>query len=343
MYLNSINHFRGIAIVFIVAGHCVYGAGWLVDTVVEKWVANLVLGGTALFVFISGFLFHHVHYSQFDYGSFLKAKARRVLLPYLFLSTPLVLYRVLIEGPGPHAENFSYVAALVDYLWTGKVLIGYWFVPFIFVMFALSPAIMAFIRLRPRVRLLIVCFTFLISLVVQRPVANLAVMQSLVYFLPIYLLGVVASIHRQTIYACLAGRELHLAILIGVTAGIQAHYYPSFGNLHKPALLLGPPDIVLIQKMLMCLALMVFLHRFEDRSSPLLGLLASTSFAVFFLHAQILWGAAAALRQLGYPAVSSQGPYLWMVMTPVVILVSVGLAKLVRLVFKERSILLIGW
>lgn len=336
----------------IVAGHCLPAFGWAVESAAAKWVANLVIGGTALFVFISGFLFHHVYHRDFEYGRFLKAKARKVLAPYLFLSIPPVLYRVLVEGPRPDLEPFlghdsggalAKVAAVADYLWTGKILVGYWFVPLIFLIFCLSPGVMAFIRLRPAARIVIVCFALLASLEIQRPVANLVVMQSMAYFLPLYLLGVLASIHRQAIYEALAGYEIHLVILIGMTACIQAVCYPSFGNLHKSALLLALPDIVLVQKILMCFALMVFLHRFEDQPSPALALLASTSFGVFFIHPYLLSGMKLSLGQLGYPAMTNQGPLLWIAMTALVTLVSVGLAKSVRGAFKEHSVLLIGY
>ena len=90
------------------------------STVTEKWVANLVVGGTSLFVFISGFLFHHLHASRFDYRRFLTNKVQKVVVPYLALATPLILYRVLIEGS--QAEN----ASVARYLLTGKILTGYW-------------------------------------------------------------------------------------------------------------------------------------------------------------------------------------------------------------------------
>jgi peptidoglycan/LPS O-acetylase OafA/YrhL len=60
MHLNSFNHFRAIAITFIVAGHCFGLTGMAITSMMEKTIANLLLGGTSLFVFISGFLFHHI-------------------------------------------------------------------------------------------------------------------------------------------------------------------------------------------------------------------------------------------------------------------------------------------
>ncbi|MGS0727939.1 acyltransferase family protein, partial [Shewanella sp. 0m-11] len=61
-FLNSINHFRGIAIIFIVMAHCYRPAGWQIETFADKAWFNLMMNGTVFFVFISGFLFHHVFY-----------------------------------------------------------------------------------------------------------------------------------------------------------------------------------------------------------------------------------------------------------------------------------------
>ena len=209
--------------------------------------------------------------------------------------------------------------------------------------FALSPLVILLLQLAPRIRLAIVGLCFLASLAMQRPVGNLAVWQSVAYFLPVFLIGALASLHRPTILARLKGREPFIALLIGTLAGIQAYAYPSFGNLHKPAFQLGLPDILLAQKILLCLFFMVLLHRFEDRPNPTLGLLASASFPIFFLHPWVIWGAEAALNSLGSPVATGQGPLLWLVMTPAVVLISLGMALVVRHVFTQQIGRLIGW
>lgn len=72
MYLHSLEYFRGVAIVFIVAGHCYVLSDWQFPTVLERSLANVLTASTALFVFISGFLFHHVFYPRFNYVKFIK-------------------------------------------------------------------------------------------------------------------------------------------------------------------------------------------------------------------------------------------------------------------------------
>lgn len=352
MYLNSFNYFRGLAIVFIVTGHCLYMSGWEIDRVVEKWLANMVLGGTALFVFISGFLFHHIYYPKFNYKKFMVTKVRNVLTPYLVLSGPLVLYSVLIKGTGPHSAYFfsetggpfvSHVRSVFLYLWTGRILEAYWYIPFIMVVFVLSPLIVRFVGWPPLVRLFVMTVFFGVSLFLHRPVLNLSVVQSVIYFFPVYLLGIVISIHRETIYSSLKGREWQLLFLVVLLALIQALYYPYFGNSHKPPFESGLPDIMLIQKTALCLFFMVWLNRFENILIPLLNTLASASFAIYFIHPYILWAVQLVLNKR-YPAlVLLQGPGLWVVMTVVVITISLVIAKGIRLIFPSYSRLIIGW
>ncbi|MGW8161665.1 MAG: acyltransferase family protein [Desulfobulbales bacterium] len=352
MYLHSFNYFRGIAILFIVTGHCLYMSGWAVDTVAEKLIANVVLGGTALFVFISGFLFHHIYYTRFDYRKFMATKIKNVLTPYFVLSTPLVLYSVLVKGTGPYAEFFfsrepgffsSYIRLAALYLWTGRILEAYWYIPFIMVVFTFSPLVMAFIKLRPGLRIFILTILFTVSLLVQRPVLNISVLQSVVYFLPVYLFGIIVSIHRETIYTYLDGREIYLMITIVMLALVQSYYYPAFGNLHKPAFQLNLPDIILVQKIFLCLFFVVLLNRFEKTPIPLLDNLASASFAIYFIHPYVLWIVQMMLNRR-YPLVEQiKGPVLWLIMTPAVVLISMIMAKGVRNIFKSHSRSIIGW
>jgi len=83
--LNYFDYLRAIAILFIVAGHSF--SVWSIDTLPEKVLANIITGGTSLFVFISGFFFHHIFYKDFEYKVFIKRKIKKVLVPYIILST----------------------------------------------------------------------------------------------------------------------------------------------------------------------------------------------------------------------------------------------------------------
>ncbi len=77
-FLPYIHNFRGIAILYIVAFHCLSSFGWG-DNILEKRICNsLVVYGTVLFVFIAGFLFQHLnanhHHNDFNFKVYLKKK-----------------------------------------------------------------------------------------------------------------------------------------------------------------------------------------------------------------------------------------------------------------------------
>lgn len=146
MQINSLNYFRGVAILLIVAGHSY--AFWHIDTVGEKILANLIKGGSALFVFISGFLFHHLNARQFDHARFISQKIKYVLGPYLILSLAGLLLFTAQPGTsdGNQALAASWAAGWAEYLalaarrlWTGELFRGYWYVTFIRIIFFLAP------------------------------------------------------------------------------------------------------------------------------------------------------------------------------------------------------------
>lgn len=231
MYLRSIEYFRAIAIVLIVAGHCFAISGWIVDSFAELVLANIISGGTSLFVFISGFLFHHVFYRTFDYRQFMLKKIRNVYFPYLFLSIFGIWHALVTRIPfpeyyfGPDDTLYDQVVrpALL-YLWTGGVFV-YWYIPFIMGMFLLSPLFIRFIESSRRFRGVLICLTLAISLFMHRPVNNFSILQSMVFFLPVYLFGMCCSLEKEWIYARLSERLWLLLIGAILLAMLQAGCY----------------------------------------------------------------------------------------------------------------------
>lgn len=76
-YLSHLNYFRGIAIVFIVVGHCYILRFIYFDentSFIFQIIKNIATGGTTFFVFISGYLLHHIYSGKFDYENFCSQK-----------------------------------------------------------------------------------------------------------------------------------------------------------------------------------------------------------------------------------------------------------------------------
>jgi len=335
-FLPSLEAFRAIAIVCVVAGHSISSTGWNVDSTAEKFIANIILGGTNLFVFISGYLFHHVFKNRYTFKGFMQQKAQRVLLPCLFLSVLPILMAVKNDQP---AGLIGALTAYLGHLAKGDIWICYWYVPFVIAMFALSPIHRWFATLTAKVQVTAVGTMLVIASVTQRPINNIGIPQLLVYFTPVYLAGVTSAVHRQQLMHFLSRH--HVSLFIGAIglASAQALLATNTGSYHRDFGTIGNIDLQLVQKILLCGWLLYALQWFDRRESKSIGLIAASSFAVFFLHPYVLdiW-----LRTWKFHAFLKGGAAL-----PLAIAIIHGMSILcalgIRKVAGTRSRYLIGW
>lgn len=282
MHLYSLTILRAVAITMVVFGHCFALGSLDVDTVTERFFVNLVAGATVIFVFVSGFLFHHVFMRDFQFGRFYQKKFLNVFTPYLILcSLALVLgigrvWNVSPFDSGPAAQMSFLVG-------TGYPLMAYWYIPFIMLTFALAPLHVRFSHLSPKWQGAWMLGLLAISMLLHRPDQNVSPLHSVLYFAPVYLFGIFCSQNRDRIYAALEGRSLYLLAPIAFLAWLQAALGTS-GNYYRTTLGFEGVDLMLLQKLVMCVFLMVFLRKFETYRSAAIDTLANTSFAIFFLH-----------------------------------------------------------
>lgn len=173
----------------------------------------------------------------------------------------------------------------------------------------------------------------------HRPFANLLVMQSVVYFIPVYLFGILCSMECQRIYEKLADKEWLLLGGVLMLAILQAFVFNGAGNLSNPPFQLHSVDINLFQKMLLCLLFMVFFHRFEHTDNRLLNALAASSFAIFFLHCWVIQMIGLFLDKYS----AHGGLHLLPLTTTLVAGASYMWALAIRSTLPRKSRLLIGW
>ncbi len=87
--LNYINVFRGLAILLIVAGHTMqFGE---IGSFTQRLSIEIFAGGTALFIFISGFLFQHLS-GKYEFKNYMSKKWTNVIQPYLWTAIPGILF-----------------------------------------------------------------------------------------------------------------------------------------------------------------------------------------------------------------------------------------------------------
>jgi len=346
MQINSFNHFRAIAILFIIAGHSFIPVGMVFDNLFEVSLNNLIVGGTSLFVFISGFLFHHIFYPKYMYKKFLGNKYYNVFVPYIILGFAPVLLSVLMKKEsfnGYYLPNGSgmineYLVPTFKYYMSGGFLNAYWYIPFIMITFIISPLHMKYIKIRLSFQLLIIVLLSIISIFLHRPVYNINVAQSVLYFTPVYLIGITASIYKEKIYEYLNGKELYL-LVIAISLAVLQSYLGITSNYHKLAFEYDGIDIMYFQKISLCFFFMIWLNRFEKYNNRAIHILASTSFTAFFIHPFIL--KFLDKIELEFIKVDS-----WIVFTAFVgtlSLTCILIAKLIKKILPKYSKYLIGY
>jgi probable poly-beta-1,6-N-acetyl-D-glucosamine export protein len=343
-FLDSINYFRGIAIILIVLGHCYDLSHWETSSVIGKIFYSTTLNGSVYFVFISGFLYYHVFYHKFNYQNFMAKKIKYVLLPYLFFSTLPILYEIFVNAGGeslPPQLKDNHLWAAVWYVLTGQISYAYWYIPMAILLFAISPIINQIIESQ---KILIISLCSLsISLIVHRSINNINPFHSLVYFLPVYLIGIWSSINQQKIYAFLKSNVIKAILLVIVfdLGVVQVLLFQQPGNFHKQFWSITVPDVNLLQKILLCFLLMSILNLYENTDITLIKKAAETSFAIYFIHPFLINGLISVAAKLN---IDYEGNIVSLFLaTGMITLISMAIAIGFKLVFKKNSRYLIGW
>jgi hypothetical protein len=331
-------------------GHTYLYVGMQFDTFIEYVVMNLILGGTSLFVFISGFLFHHIFYKKYQYHRFISGKFKNVATPYLILGVIPIFLQILYKPDAfdgyfaPMADGIwgAYVVPYLKYYWTGRFMIGYWYIPFILVTFLLSPLHIQFIQLRQKTQIILILVFSLVSALMHRPLDNLFVFQSVLYFTAMYLLGIFCSIHRAKVYEFLQNKTWILCLLVLLFALIES-YDGEVGSYHKAPMPTGAIDWMFMQKICMCLLLMTFLAKYESWHNKIVEYSAATSFTIFFLHPLVMTSCNVVINKyFGYSLyVDSWAVYI--LYTVLVLAVCIAIAKVVKTLIPNHSRYIIGY
>ena len=159
--LNYINVFRGLAILLIIAGHTMqFGSA---GSLVNKVSVEIFTGGTALFIFISGFLFQHLS-GKYEFKNYMKKKWTNVVMPYLFTAIPGILFCFLFPiRYGNAFDGLNPFLQIPMMLTVGRVHnTPAWFIPMIILFFFSSYALLKLEKKGVLYKLLPVMFLFTI-------------------------------------------------------------------------------------------------------------------------------------------------------------------------------------
>jgi peptidoglycan/LPS O-acetylase OafA/YrhL len=342
--LSSIHTFRGLSIVLVVATHCLSMFTWTGNSVIGNAVLDLVANATMLFMFVSGYLFQHLSHN-FGYWPYLKRKFEHVLVPYLIVATPAVLYTAVMHDPVPDYPFLAGSSRAYDMLWlyvTGGTHINFplWFVPMICVFFVFSPVFCAIVRY-PRLYLCLVALVPLALLAHRPSFPNPPLMHSVIYFLPAYVLGMAASQYRVQVDDWLDRYLGWLCFAFVVFFLVHLFASNQHGNYEVSRAFsfeTGYVDWALLQKLVFALLLLGLLNRYDQLVASSARPLGDHAYSIYLVHAYVMYGIHVATRWHEFRG----GLIMASVMTAVVVSVSLVVSSTAQKLLGKHSVFVIG-
>ena len=291
-FLNYINIFRGLAILLIIAGHTMqFGES---SSLLHKINCEIICGGTALFIFISGFLFQHLS-GKFEYKNYLSKKWTNVILPYFITSIPGILFCLFL--PQTYGNSFDGLNPLIQipmFLTTGRIHnTPTWFIPMITLFFICSWLLLKLEKKGWLYKLL--PFMFLVTLFYPRidvdynSIINLTysqkyfacvgyVFNGFIQFFSLYVFGMFCSKYKEVI-DIFYDRRFLLWVLMLIVAGLNI--YLNYKNIYSS---------FTVSKTVLTMLILGYLKHYDEwimtkeKLNKVLDITAKYSFGLFFVH-----------------------------------------------------------
>lgn len=279
-FLNYINSFRGIAIMYIVLVHCVSAFEWRGAEVVKKVVGVIFVDGTVLFVFIAGYLFQYLS-DGYNYKKYIKSKLINIGIPYFIMSIPGIIYfTVFAQREGmEYVNDWPWIFRVIEFYLLGAQLVPYWFIPMIFIHFILSPLYVYGDRNRWLYYSLPIFF--IISLLVWR--GGPYHMQTYLHYAFTYFFGMLLSRYRGVLNPILSRGDVLLFMFFVVTAFGLLEYGNYFQSYYSKRL-------NYVQHIVQCPLFIGILIRFEHIVGGRMDVIASMSFGIYLVHSYLISG-----------------------------------------------------
>jgi hypothetical protein len=330
VFLSYINSFRGFAMLMIVAVHILY---LVADTAprTHHFLRIMLANSSVLFVFISGYLFQYL-IQDYTFQGYLSKKFRNVILPYFIMSVPAIL--LLMFRPewrdtswimSPQFVQRSALIQILALYGTGAHQAQFWFMPMIVIFYFASPLFRLLDRY-PRWYFLLPLL-ILTALLVGRPILNNNTLQSFVYFLPIYILGMHASHFRNELMNILH-RVWPLLLTVVLALSVLSFYLEPVSYLQK----------IFLTYFLLWFFSIIKSARFDKG----MGVIATYSFGIFFIHKYVIIGTTMIFARMHISTLMNSGGVGLLGTYAVVIAICLLLLWGVKLVFGRNSRLICG-
>lgn len=290
--LNYINVFRGLAILLIVMGHTMQFGD--IGSLTQRISVEVFAGGTALFLFISGFLFQYLS-GKYEFKNYMKKKWTNVILPYLFTAIPGVL--LCLFYPLSYGNPFDGLNPLIQipiFLSVGRVHnTPAWFIPMIILFFLASYLLLKLEKNNVLYKLMPAMF--LITFLLPRQDVDYNTVQGLSYsfkylaylkyvfvgfihFFSMYVFGMYCSKYKEKIDTFYKYRWLFWILMIA-TAVLNVYLATNFGISNGT-----------VSKIFLTVLVLAYLKHYDEwlinhvKLNKVLDFIAKYSFGIFFVH-----------------------------------------------------------
>lgn len=277
-FLNYINNFRGIAILYIVLGHCMSAFNWDADRIIADIVHIIFANGTVLFVFIAGYLFQFLSL-KYRFENYMKSKFMNVGMPYVIMSIPgIIYYNFYAQRAGmEYVNDWPLLIRIVEFYLVGAQLVPFWFIPMIFIHFFLSPIYI--VGDRHGWLYFTLPLFFIISMFVWR--GGPYQLQSYLHYAFVYFLGMFLCRHRARFNPIISRGDVLLIMFFTVSIIGLLEYSSDFQSMYAKRL-------NFVQHIVQCVFYIGFLVRFDSVIGRRMDLFASMSFGIFFVHSYLI-------------------------------------------------------
>ncbi len=353
-FLGYLHSFRGFAIINIVLIHAVVAALVAIDQMNMSnpiAMANEVLfhDSTLYFAVISGLLFTAI-LKRRGYNRFFKSKVKNVILPYVFITGIVTIFKALNPDEEASAQPFilTYLEILVRDLIYGKANALFWYIPVLIFLYLVTPLLDYLMNLK-RIGTIIGVIIMLAPLLVSRiqmAFDYLLSMQTMIYFTGAYAFGMFIGSDldrrlgwiRKSFFPILAIAIVSTVVLFYLyIQDIDAYAFMSLNvSLKETAFY--------VQKICLTGIFIILLQNLGQKQPAWLHRVAKDSFSIYFLHGFFVFGGIPLFMfLLGYQEIS---PFNTLIGAVVLLAFSIGLSMLIVLGFRKlmgkNSRILIG-
>ncbi|MDP4254341.1 MAG: acyltransferase, partial [Bacteroidota bacterium] len=299
----------------------------------EKCLLVLWGNGTVLFVFIAGYLFQHLS-RKFEYKDYLRKKLQNVMLPYLIVSAPIIVYRLMaheypgyITDPHPAFATWPVWERVAYFLGCGAHLQPLWFIPMIAIFYVAAP-LFIYIDRHPKWYYILPAVCVVSWFVEREPFSDIPKM--FVHFFSVYVFGMFLSRYKKE-YLEFA-KKYYVIISIATVLAFAATllFYTTLGN-----------PLNYVHKMLFCCFFIYWLWRLERYVPPFFNLMADLSFGLYFLHYYTLLIVKAVYERSAHHAIPGNILY-WTADLLLVLFGTIVVIQAVKRLAPKKSRYLIG-